>query len=251
MKNVANKAHSFSQVPEARIPRSQFNKSSRTMTTFDSAYIVPIYLEEVVPGDTFNVQTSSVVRMATPLYPVMDNIYLDTHFFYVPMRLVWDNFHKFHGAQDNPGDSTSYTIPKLDTSGTPTFSVGSIFDYMGLPTGVATHADTRISSLPLRCYNKIYNEWYRDQNLINSLTENSGDSADATTDYSLQKRGKRSDYFTSCLPSPQKSDSGAVSLPLGTEAPVLGIGKDTTTWDTGSFTVHETGGIDTTYTDGS
>ena len=218
MKNSAAKAHSFNQVPQANIPRSTFDKSHRTLTTFDSSYLVPIYLEEVGPGDTFNVSTSAVARMATPIYPVMDNIAMDIQFFYVPTRLVWENLHKFHGAQDDPGDSTDYTIPKLDTSGTPTFSVGSVFDYMGLPTDVATHADTRISSLPLRSMNLIYNEWYRDQNLINSLTVNKGDSADDPAIYSLLKRGKRADYFTTCLPEPQKSDDGAVSLPLGSAA---------------------------------
>ena len=130
--------HSYQQNPKVNIPRSQFSRSHGLKTTFDSANLVPIYVDEALPGDTFNCKLSIFARLATPLTPVMDNMKLETFFFAVPKRLLWSNWEKFNGAQDNPGDSTDYETPILDQSGTPdTFTVGTIFDYMGLPTDVA------------------------------------------------------------------------------------------------------------------
>lgn len=212
--------HDFSRVPKADIPRSSFDRSHGLKTAFDSGYLVPIYVDEALPGDTFSLKMSAFARLSTPLKPIMDNLYLDTFFFAVPIRIIWDNFKKFMGEQINPGDSTSYLVPTVTSpAGGP--AVGSIADYMGIPTaGQITGTDTiKFNALHLRAYNKIYNAWFRDQNLQNSVTENQGDGPDTYTDYALLKRGKRHDYFTSCLPWPQKG--AAVSIPLGTTAPLI------------------------------
>lgn len=208
-------AHDFSRAPQANIPRSSFNRSHGYKTTFDAGYLIPVLVDEALPGDTFNLKMTAFARMSTPIFPIMDNLWLDSFFFFVPNRLLWTNWEKFNGAQDNPADSTTYILPTI-TSGVGGYAAGSIYDYMGLPTGVAS---VTTNSLPLRAYNLIWNEWFRDENLQNSVVKNTGNGPDATTDYALLQRGKRHDYFTSCLPWPQKGT--AVSLPLGTSAPVI------------------------------
>ena len=206
--------HLFSQIPRADIQRSSFNRSHGYKTTLDSGYLVPFFVDEVLPGDTFNLKATLFGRLATPVVPFMDNMYLETFFFFVPNRLVWDNWQKFNGEQKNPGDSTDFLIPTLKAG---THQVGSIADYFGIPTGVQLD---KINALPFRAYNLIYNEWFRDENLQDSLEVPTGDGPDPINTYKLVRRGKRHDYFTSCLPWPQKGPG--VELPLGATANLNG-----------------------------
>ena len=210
MKSVMK--HQFSKVPSVSIPRSTFDRSSGHKTAFNAGGLVPIFFDEALPGDTFNLNMSAFSRMSTPLYPVMDNLYMDTFFFAVPLRLVWANFKKFMGEQTDPGDSTDYLVPTITADGGG-FDEESVYDYLGIPTKVP---GLEVSALPLRAMNLIWNEWFRDQNLQDSLTVETDDGPDLESQYTLLSRGKRHDYFTSCLPWPQKGES--IDLPLGTQA---------------------------------
>lgn len=208
-----NMQHLFSQVPKTEIPRSRFNRSHGLKTTFDSGYLVPILVDEVLPGDTFNLRATLFTRLATLISPIMDNVYLDTFFFFVPERLVFENFQRMCGEQENPDDSTDFLFPTLNApSGG--FAVGSLADYFGLPTGVN---NLEVRAEPFRCYNLIYNEWFRDENLQDSVPFTKADS-DQISNYSLLRRGKRHDYFTSALPWPQKGPG--VELPFGGNADI-------------------------------
>lgn len=220
-RNKSVDATHFAMIPDAEIPRASFNRESTLKTTFNAGLIIPFMLDEVLPGDQFKIHHTLFARMTTPIFPIMDNLHLDTFYFFIPNRLVWNNWVKFMGEQDNPADSISYVIPQTvcPAGG---YARGTIFDYMFLPcTGQVLGGNTYSHScLPLRGYNLVYNEWFRDENLQNSVTENKGDGPDLYTDYALLRRGKRKDYFTSALPWPQKGGA-AVTIPLGTEAPIL------------------------------
>lgn len=219
----SNMTHQFSQTPKVETQRSSFDRTHQHKTTFDAGKLIPFYVDEVLPGDSFNVNTTLFGRLATPLHPVMDNMFLDTHYFFVPNRLLWDNFKKFMGEQDNPTDSTDFLVPQLVDNNSTGFAEGGIEDYMGLP--IASQATgLSVSALWHRAYNLIWNEWFRDQNLQDSVTVNKGDGPDNLSDnhYSLLRRGKRHDYFTSALPWPQKGPG--VELPLGSTAPIVDAG---------------------------
>ncbi len=202
----------FAQEPQVRIGRSQFDRSHGLKTTFDASYLYPILIDEVLPGDTFTCSLNGFCRIFSPLdAPIMDNIELETFFFFVPTRLVWENWAYFNGEHDDKGyQDTDYTIPILsgatavDHDAVMTGAARSMAAF-GLPDGLIPN-DVDVSALPLRSYNLIYNEWFRDQNLIDEIffsNENGPDTA-SNTNYALRRSAKKHDYFTSCLPYLQK-----------------------------------------------
>jgi len=219
-RNQSVNVHQFAMVPRPEVPRSSFRIQKGYKTAFDAGYLVPVYVDEVLPGDTFNLKMTAFTRMATPLFPVMDNLHLDSFFFFVPNRLVWSNWVKFMGEQANPADSISYVIPQqvCPASG---YAIASLQDYMGLPTlgQVGGGLTVSHSALPLRCYNLIWNSWFRDENLQNSRVVDLGDGPDTVANYTLLRRGKRHDYFASALPWTQKGGV-AVTLPMAGQATV-------------------------------
>lgn len=218
---IGSTVHAYDSYTTGQLRHSIFDFVKRRTMPMNGGYLYPIYsTEDCLPGETWIIQPSVFARMFTQLNPFFDNVILDIHFWKVPHRLVWKHLKNFFGEQKNPGDSTDYLTPQL-TSPSGGFPVGSIYDYFGLTPLVGGYS---FNTFRLRAYNLIWNEWYRDENIQNSVVQNDGDNGtDVTTDFSLLKRGKRKDYFTSVLPFAQKGP--AVSLPLGTTAPVVGNGS--------------------------
>ena len=218
---VISPQEQFARISNPKISRSTFDRSHGYKTTIDAGSLYPIFFDEALPGDTMNLRSNIFGRMSTPLTPIMDNLYIDVHYFSVPCRLIYDNWEKLNGAQDNPADSTDFLTPQVTVPTTTGYGELSLADYFGIPTKVDgfTH-----SAFWFRAYNLIWNEWYRDENLQDSVTVNKDNGPDAATDYAILPRGKRKDYFTSSLPWAQKADP--VSIPLGTSAPIYGANMD-------------------------
>ena len=211
----------FAMVPKSDVPRSTFKTEHTYKTTFDFDYLVPIHVDEVLPGDVHKGNMFVFARLANLLFPLMDNLTVESFFFFVPCRLVWSNWVKMMGQQANPADSIAFTLPQV-VSAAGGFPVASVYDYMGLPTvgQVGGAATVSVNCLPLRAYNMIWQEWFRDENLQNSLQNMpAADGPDSVGGFVLQKRNKRHDYFTSCLPWPLKGGV-EISLPMGGQATV-------------------------------
>lgn len=215
MANVnASLSHSFAVVPPPEVPRSQFDRSHWHKTTFDSGYLFPIYVDLAYPGDTFNMNIDAFARVATPLVPIMDDLWIETFSFAVPIRLLWSNFKRFMGETTNPGDSVDFLVPQVHYDIANPTALQSLGDYFGFPVGQAT--DYYVSALPFRAYNLIWKEWFRAEFIQDSPVINTGDGPDSPANYPLRRRGKRHDYFTSCAPWPQNT----TDVPIGIHAPV-------------------------------
>ena len=264
-----NKDAGFNQVPRLDITRSRFKRRQDVKLTLNAGQLIPFYVDEVLPGDTFSIDQAAIIRMTTPIFPVMDNCHMDIYYFNVPCRIIWGHFKQFMGENDNGpwAQTQEYTIPQVKVSGTadkPAPYEGSIMDYMGIPTKVSKGADTAFSvnALPFRAYAMIWQEWFRDQNVdnpaVNITTDATANYTDDETkgmdakspdlEYILQNAytggrplpvNKYHDYFTSALPTPQKGPN--VQLPLDGNAPIFGYDdKERTKLSTTSYRDWET-----------
>lgn len=243
--NRNNERH-FNQIPEMKASRTRFNRDQTILTTFDSGKLIPFYVDEVLPGDTFNVNTTAIIRMTTPKYPVMDDAFVDFYYFYCPNRILWDNFKQFMGeVEKTPWMPTkNYKVPQININGkkeNPEPYEGSILDYMGIPTKIENAFE--VNALPIRAYVKIWNEYFRDENVDNAATirtddtnityQDNNEGSGSETDHILNQAiaggrclpvNKFHDYFTSCQPYPQRGPE--VTLPMTGNAPIrLGDGK--------------------------
>lgn len=226
----------FALLPNADIRRSQFDRSSSVKTSFNVGDVIPFYLDEVLPGDTFKVKTSKVVRLQTLITPMMDNIYLDTYFFFVPNRLVWNHWKEFNGENTESAwlPTTEYEIPQITSPATDGWKVGTVADYFGIPTGVP---GLSVNALPFRAYALIMNEWFRDENLSDPLVVPLDDATVAGVNTGayitdVAKGGlpfvaaKYHDYFTSCLPAPQKGPDVTIPVAAAADLPVVPLAKN-------------------------
>lgn len=224
-----NSESRFAQIPRAEIRRSRFKRDFSNITTINEGDLVPLYVDEVLPGDTISCDMNGLIRMSTPLYPVMDNCYLDTYAFFVPCRLLWEHWENLMGQNDSTywAEKTEYSVPQT-TAPSGGWNVGTIADYMGIPTGVD---NLKVNSMPFRAYARIWNEWFRDENLqqpvvqdiddANNTGSNSGHQlTDAQNGGLPRKVAKFHDYYTSCLPEPQKGEAAGIPIDLGGTAGV-------------------------------
>lgn len=195
-------ARRFAMTPRSDVPRSAFDVNHTHKTTFAGGYLIPVFVDEVLPGDSFKVQMHAFARLATAIVPIMDNLIMESFFFFVPNRLVWSNWERFMGEQLNVTDSTDFVTPQV----VPTWNdvTGSIFDYMGVTMNGAVAGSIAVNALPFRAYNLIYNDWFRDEDLMNPVVVSTGDGPDTVADYALRQRTKRPDYFTTARPWPAK-----------------------------------------------
>lgn len=222
LKNRTVDANRFSMVPGGNIPRSAFDTQHTHKTTFDAGWLVPIYVDEVLPGDSMRVHMTGFARLATPITPVMDNLVLESFFFFVPNRLVWDHAEQFFGQQDSPGVFPDYLIPQVMVPAAPTTS---IYDYFGVYVTGAAGLDISVNALPLRGYSLIWNEFFRDQDLQEPVSVPKGDGPDVSTTYQMLRRNKRPDYFTTARPWPEKPTANLDTGSLGLFGPGLGFSR--------------------------
>ena len=230
-KKIRVRGHRFSDAPAMYMKRTKFDRSHVYKTTFDSGKLIPVFVDEVLPGDTARMSVNYFARLATPIKPIMDNIYLDWFFFFVPNRLVWEHWQNFCFEQEDPDDSTDYVVPtcKLTGGTAGENGIGTLWDYFGLPTGLTNTLS--VNALPFRMYYLIYNEWFRDENLQKSVKIDKSDtnavfkhdrlsdqpswilsSGQYVNGCALAPRGKRHDYFTSALPWTQKGPGVSIGL---------------------------------------
>lgn len=214
----------FAQVPRAEIRRARFKRDFSNITTMNEGDLVPLYVDEVLPGDTVSCDLNGLIRMSTPLYPVMDNCYLDTYAFFVPCRLLWEHWENLMGQNDDSywAEKTEYSVPQT-TAPSGGWNVGTIADYMGIPTGIA---GIKVNSMPFRAYARVWNEWFRDENLQQPVVQDTDDANNTGSNTGNQltdaqngglplKVAKYHDYYTSCQPEPQKGEQTAIPIAAG------------------------------------